>query len=51
MINEAVYPAASWLLKINLPYDTSLQQDLDGDGVSLLLAYALNLDPRLNLSS
>ena len=42
-------PTASWLLAHGLPYDTSLQQDPDGDGVSLLMAYALNLDPRQNL--
>jgi hypothetical protein len=49
MINQFAYPAGEWLLKNNLPYDTSLQQDPDGDGVSYLMAYALNLDPRLNL--
>ena len=26
-------------------YDTNLQKDPDGDGVNLLLAYALDLDP------
>lgn len=51
MINEATYPAASWLLAHDLWYNTSLHQDPDGDGVDLLLAYALNLDPRLNLQS
>ena len=50
-IDEATYPAASWLLENNLPYDTDLHQDPDGDGVSHLMAYALNLDPRLNLSA
>jgi hypothetical protein len=49
MINEATYPAASWLLKHGLWYDSALRQDPDGDGVNLLTAYALNLDPRLNL--
>lgn len=50
-IDEAVYPAASWLLKNDLSHDTGLHQDPDGDGVSLLMAYALNLDPRLNLGA
>ena len=49
MINETTYPAASWLLANGLWYDTDLQQDTDGDGVNLLMAYALDLDPRLNL--
>jgi hypothetical protein len=50
-IDPAAWPAATWLLSHGLPYDTSLQQDPDGDGVSLLMAYALNLDPRQNLQS
>ena len=50
-INPAVWPAATWLLVHGLPYNTNLQQDPDGDGVSLLMAYALNLDPRQNLRS
>ena len=49
MINEATWPAASWLLAHGFWYDTNLQQDPNGDGVSLLMAYALDLDPRLNL--
>jgi len=48
-INPALWPAATWLQAQGLPYDTSLQQDPDGDGVSLRMAYALNLDPRQNL--
>ncbi len=51
MIDKAVYPAASWLLKHGLWYDTDLNQDPDGDGVSHLMAYALDLDPSLNLRS
>jgi hypothetical protein len=51
MIDEANFPAASWLLKHDLWYDTSLHQDPDGDGVPLLMAYALNLDPRHNVRS
>jgi hypothetical protein len=50
-IDEAAYPAASWLLQNDLPYDSDLQQDPDGDGVSLVMAYALNLNPRINLSA
>lgn len=33
-----------------LPYDAPLDLDLNGDGVSLLMAYALGLDPHANLS-
>lgn len=44
-IDEATYPAASWLLGHGLDFDTDLNQGLNGDGVSLLMAYALNLDP------
>jgi BspA type Leucine rich repeat region (6 copies) len=51
MIDKATYPAAPWLLEHELWYDTDLHQDTDGDGVSLLMAYALDLDPRLNLRS
>ena len=51
MIDEAVYPAASWLMQNHLSYDTDLHQYLNEDGVSLLLAYALNLDPDRNLQS
>ena len=48
-IDEAAYPAATWLLEHGFPYDTDLDQDTSGDGVSLLMAFALNLDPTLNL--
>ncbi|MCF7848257.1 MAG: hypothetical protein K9M45_05345 [Kiritimatiellales bacterium] len=50
IIDEAVYPAASWLMTYAFAYDINLNQDLNGDGVSLLVAYALNLDPNLNLA-
>lgn len=43
------YPAAAWLVTHGFEYDTNLNQDPDGDGVDLRMAYALNLDPRLNL--
>ena len=45
VIDETAHPAASWLLSHGLPYHTELKQDLNGDGVDLLLAYALDLDP------
>lgn len=40
-------PSASqaWLLGHGFPIGTDLQQDVDGDGVTLLMSYALNLDP------
>ena len=42
-------PATIWLLASGLAYSTDLRTDPNGDGVSLLMAYALNLDPRQNL--
>lgn len=42
-------PVAPWLLAHDLPRNADLQTDPNGDGVNLLLAYALNLDPRQNL--
>ena len=41
---------AVWLLSRGLAPMTDLQSDLNGDGVNLLMAYALNLDPYQNLS-
>lgn len=49
MIDRTVHPAAEWLLTHSLPYNANLQDDPNGDGVNLLLAYALNLNPALNL--
>ncbi len=43
------YPAAPWLLEHGLSHDTDLHQDLNHDGVCLLMAYALDLDPKQNL--
>ena len=43
-------PTATWLLEKGLPYNADLQTDPNGDGVNLLMAYALNLDPQQNLS-
>ena len=39
-----------WLLSNGLPYNADPQSDPNGDGVNLLMAYALNLDPNQNLS-
>lgn len=50
MIDENQYPAASWLLTHHMDYDTGLNQDLNSDGVSLLMAYALNLNPNIRLT-
>jgi len=41
---------AAWLSAHGLPAGTSPDQDLNGDGVDLLMAYALNLDPNENLT-
>jgi hypothetical protein len=46
----AATPVVSWLIEQSLPYNTNLLKDANVDGVSLLMAYALDLDPRLNLS-
>ncbi len=51
MINETTYPAAAWLLEHGLWHDTGLHTDSDGDGVDLLMAYALNLNPHQNLQA
>ena len=43
-------PIDSWLLANDFRLGTNLQADPNGDGVNLLVAYTLNLDPKLNLS-
>jgi BspA type Leucine rich repeat region (6 copies) len=43
-------PVTTWLVSNGFPPDASLKADINGDGVNLLLAYALNLDPNQNLS-
>lgn len=43
--------AATWLLSKGFPASFDLKTDKDGDGVMLLMAWALNLDPYQNLSS
>lgn len=47
----AVNPIANWLIAHELPADSSLSSDANADGVNLLLAYALALDPDQNLSA
>ena len=39
-----------WLIGYGLPYDTDPLSDPNNDGVVILMAYALNLDPKLNLA-
>jgi hypothetical protein len=41
-------PAVSWLLDHGYVFDADLESDPDHDGVNLLMAYALDLDPRGN---
>ena len=44
-------PLASWLMSKGLPANSDLHSDSNGDGVNLLMAYALNLEPAQNLSN
>ena len=39
-----------WLILNELSLDQDMLLDSNGDGVNLLMAYALNLDPKVNLS-
>ena len=50
-IDAAADPAAKWLVGYGFPPDADLGGDPVGDGVSLLMAYALDLDPGVNLRS
>lgn len=43
-------PYQLWLQANSLPVNLALDSDSNGDGVSLLMAYALNLDPDQNLA-
>ena len=43
-------PVNAWLISHNLPHDSNLQSDPNGDGVNSLMAYALDLDPNENLN-
>ncbi len=41
----------TWFLGNGFPLDTDSDQDTNGDGVSLLMAYALNLNPNDHLTN
>lgn len=43
-------PSKTWLLANGFAENTDLNTDQNGDGVSLLMAYALGLDPNENLA-
>ena len=43
-------PFATWLVEKSLPYNANPQDDPNGDGVNLLMAYALNLEPAQDLN-
>jgi hypothetical protein len=48
---RAFSPIEPWLLSFGFAYNTDPLTDPNSDGVSLLMAYALNLNPTLNLTS
>lgn len=48
-VDENAHPASRWMLDHGVSPNVSLNADLNGDGVSLLAAYALGLDPNANL--
>lgn len=48
-IDESAHAAASWLLSHGYAMNSDLWEDANGDGVSLFLAYALDLNPRADL--
>ncbi len=49
MLGNGANPhAREWLIRHNLDPDMDLSKDHNGDGQSLLLAYALNVDPNSN---
>lgn len=50
-ISRAYSPIESWLLSYGFANNTDPLSDPNSDGVSLLMAYALNLNPTHNLSS
>lgn len=47
----AVSTWSPWLVAYGFPFDLDLLTDANGDGVPLLMAYALALDPRRQLGS
>ena len=50
-INLGEKDIVDWLASYGYAYDTNLLSDPNNDGVPLLMAYSLNLDPKSNLSS
>ncbi|MGJ8638631.1 MAG: leucine-rich repeat domain-containing protein [Opitutaceae bacterium] len=50
-INTTLHPKAAWLLEHEIPYTTPLDSDYNHDGVTLLTAYSLNLNPSENLAN
>ena len=51
-VNAGVYsPVTVWLISKGIPYNANIQSAPNRDGVSLLMAYALNLDPTWNQSA
>ena len=51
-VNAGVYsPVTPWLISKGIPYNANVLSAPRGDGVTLLMAYALNLDPTRNQSS
>ena len=51
MIDLSSNPAAPWLLESGFAYNENLHLDMNADGVSLLMAYALNLNPNDRLTN
>lgn len=49
-VASEITPMESWLISKGLPANSDIQSDANGDGVNLLMAYALNLNPNQNLS-
>jgi hypothetical protein len=50
LFNGGSNPISNWLTSHQLPVNSDMGSDENRDGVSLLMAYALNLNPNLNLS-
>jgi len=51
LFTEGSTPISNWLTSYQLPANSDMSSDTNADGVSLLMAYALNLNPNLNLAS
>ncbi len=47
---EGADPLTSWLVSKGLPANSNLMLDANGDGVNLLMAYALDLNPNVSNS-